>query len=681
LIETPLSVTNASFSGTSMNATEDNYTVINLWVQDDDFKVAASQKTYYNESLTINLTIEGPNTNLFSFNINGAFPSPGNNRSLHTATFTPTKTDVGDYNVTINVTDINGASDFFAFNLSINETSHAPVLDSLVNKTTAVNQTLYYDINATDAEDGNESTGNLTYSYNFISGIDFINNNQTIFNTTSGILNITFNDSQSGAYRLNITVNDTVGSIDFDSFWIYVYASPNITFPASAEVFTLQENVTSSLNFTVNNSVGDNLTYYFYINSVLRYNLSYYGNNTNLTWAFTPNFTDETYGNYTNLTLIVYPSSENLANAINYNTTQSWNTNITHLNSPVEFSGNIGDKQGTYGTGIEINLSGYFTDIDHSDIFYNQPVSFSIKSNTTPSYITSSVSSDWILTLSSIVATSELINVTGNDSSTNATSNNFFVEFTPPVVVTTPSSGSSKTRPVSLKIIMPGPISSFKKERVVVPIKLVNNGIINLNGITLFGEISKDNVVRDDIFLYFDQFEFVSLPAGVEEETNLTIDVNTEEVGTYEITINATVDSPIYNDWGKIYLTVQEGVKIEERILFTEEFIADNPECLELQELVEEAKRLSAAGEPELARLKTEEAINACKETISQQGRSKLRDIVENNLYRYLLFGTIFSFFVGLSYYSYRRMQLRKRTFSINNLKRNEKIIKIKESI
>ncbi|MBS3094577.1 hypothetical protein J4474_02835, partial [Candidatus Pacearchaeota archaeon] len=285
------------------------------------------------------------------------------------------------------------------------------------------------------------------------------------------------------------------------TFWIYVYDAPNVTYPSSVQDFSLQENVTSNLTFTVNHSVQDNLTYELYINNSLRYNITHYGNATNLTWAFTPNFTDETNGENLNLTLVVYATNSNLENQTEINSTIIWDINISHSNAPVNFSGYIGDKQTNYDQDIEINLSSYFSDIDNSDDNYNQTINFTVASNSSPSYITSSVSSDWTLTLSSLIAVTEILTITANDSSTTSSSNAFEVEFTTPstTTVTTPSSGGGgggATIPVSLKIIMPEPVSAYQKDKIILPLTLYNNGKKSLSGISLSSVIVKNNELR-----------------------------------------------------------------------------------------------------------------------------------------------------------------------------------------
>lgn len=675
-IETPLSVnTNASVDvNSNVIAQEDNYTKIVLWVQDEDILIDSSKRDYYNETLSINVTIEGNNTNLFVFTKTDDFPTSDHpNRTEYDATFTPNKTDVGDYNITINVTDASNSSDILEFNLTINGFNDAPILSELVNQTTAVNRSFYYDINASDEEDGNDSQGNLFFTYNFTFGQDVFNT--TTFNSTSGEINITFNSSQGGRYKINITVNDSSNVMDSQEFWIYVYDAPNTTYPSLGYNFSLQENVTSNLTFRGNHSVQDNLTYLFYLNNSLKYNLTYYGNDTNLTWQFTPNMTDETYGLYQNLTIVIYATTSLLDNSTDLNHTINFNVNITHTNSPVAFRGYIGDTQANYDQTIEINLSEYFSDYDHTDENYNQTINFTVTSGSTPSYISSSVSSDWILTLSSLpIAVTEILNITANDSSTNVTSNDFEVQFTTPTTtIVTSGGGGGATIPISLKIIIPDPVSAYKRDRIVLPITLYNDGGKTLSDIDLTGIIVKDNLIRDDITISFDKSHFSALNTGEKQDVVMTIDVNTEGNGTFEITINATVKSPKYNDWGKLYLTIKEGSDVLEKLLFTEEFLQENPECIELEELLDEAREFFRQGDFVNTVLKIQEAINGCKNAISQQARVKRKEKEENKLYRYLLIATIAIFFAGVGYYSYQRIRL-KRSSGEYLIKQEKKI-------
>jgi len=684
---TPSTIT----EGIQVNVTEDNYTTLTLWVQDEDIKVPLGQKSFYNESFTINLTIEGNNINLFNFSKTSDFPTSGAlNRTEYEAIFTPNKTDVGDYNITINITDESNSSTSLSFNLTILELEHNPILDDLINQTTKINQSFYYNINATDEEDGADSEGSLTFSYDFLSGRDFINNNESIFNTTFGILNITFNSSQGGRYHMNITVNDSGGSEDSDDFWINVYDVPVIGFPSSNYNFSLTENITSNLTFQANHSVQDNLTYLFYIDSInyiitdtgnttygnftygnlsLRKNQVYYGNMTNLTWSFAPNFTDEGYGLNKNITLIVFNSLYPELNA-----SQNWNLNISHTNAPITFETNIGKQSRDYNTDITINLAGYFNDYDFLDSYINQTFNFSISSDTSPSYIApyATVSSDWVLTLSApLRAINEflIINATDLDdnnlSLTSALSNAFEVEFTTPSTTLTPvptSGGGSSPVPYAFKLIVPGQISAFAYEKIEIPIRLENKGKKAFNFIDLHSSAFKDGDIFNQLDTSFDNDYFPVLRVGKSENITLTLFFKTDEAGTYEVLLNATSKSPKYNDWAKIYIDLQviNDSKVEEILLFTEEFIVQNPECLELTELLDEAKSLFEKGKNYESIAKSEEIVGLCKEFVSQTSLPSYSQSRGEKVRDYVSITVLGSFLFGIIYYYISRRRIKK---------------------
>jgi len=678
-------------SGGSVNVTEDNSTVFYLYVDDNDFKIPTAQKSFYNENLSFVLTIEGINTSLFNFSVHDEWPLPDSNRTMFSASFTPGKADLGEYNVTVNFTDLGGNYSVFTFNLTIYEIEHDPVLSSFTNYSTAVNRTFYYDINVTDTEDGNDTSGslntNFTFSYTNLSGDDIFS---SYFNTTTGIFNFTFNDSHEGKYHLNVSVNDSGNLSDYGDFWIYVYGPPELFSPSAGYTFNLTENVLSVLNFTFNHSVADNLTYLFYIDSmsydgsnfnygnlVLRRNVSLVGDGTSVNWSFTPNLTDETYGGLKNLTLIVYPSSSDLVNTTLVNTTTNFKLNISHNNSVVSFTDNIDDAGPTsYNDDITIDLTEHFSDDDYDDSYYDESITFMLTSNT--SDITSSVSSNWLLTLSASTAVIGEIYIVASDGDSNVTSNNFTITFVAPTTSTSieSSSGGSSTKkvPVSLKILMPDPVSAYKKDRIELPLTLHNTGSQTLYGINLSGFVAFDGVFASDVKVSFSETYFKLLTPGSKENLTMIIDVDTEREGTFEITVYANVTSPDYNDWGKMYLTTKEGEDVIEKLLFTEEFIIENPECLELKEIVDEAKKLYDAGETTLAVQKADEAVSACKELIEQAGEGREKSVVEDLLYRYLIFATLGVFVIGIAFYSYKRIMLKRKRSSflqqdINNKK------------
>jgi hypothetical protein len=678
-IEDPLqqsNVINASVgSGSNIICDEDNYTLISFWVQDDDFKI--TQKSFYDEFLRININITGPNITLLNFSKDPAFPTSGSNRSRYEAVFKPKKSDVGTYNVLINITDSGGASDILLFNLTVSPIEHNPSLTNISNLTSAINRTFYYRINATDEENGNSTIPgnyNFTFSYSFTEGNNLFNS--TIFNSTTGEINITFNSSQGGKYKINIVVNDSGNRQDSEDFWIYVYDVPNIIFPLAGYSYNLTENLTANLTFSANNSIGDNLTYQIYIfgsNSTfdLRYNISYYCN-TNLTWNFAPNFSDESYGVNKNMILVVFNSL-----FPDVNTSRTLALNISHSNSPVVFSGNLGDYQSDYDNHILINLSSIFSDIDNWDSYYNQSLSFNISSNASPSYIIWSVSG-FTLNLSSLIEVTELLSISARDLDNNntpltyATSNNFRVQFTTPsqVSVPAPSSGGTATIPVAFKIIAPNRLSVYAYQKIDIPLKLSNKGKKSFNYLNISSSAFKDGNAASKVRTSLDKSFFASLDSGDEKNMTLTVYFDTNISGDYEIFVNATSKTPKYNDWAKIQVSLQKTNEsdVDERLVFTEELIAENPECIELKELLDEAKEDYKRGDVETAMLKSEKIIAECRDSVSQTSLPSLKLSPPFTVNEYAIIASLIAIFVGISYYSIKRTIFNKKLGISSNL-------------
>jgi hypothetical protein len=677
---TPTDVKNASLDGQNINCTEDNYTTIWIWTEDDDFRIPEEFQNFYNESHVFDLIIEGPNTALFNFSADPAFPI--GNSSKFNAYFTPRKADVGYYNITINVSDEGNFSYSVSFNLSVEEISHGPEMMNLTNQTGTINENLYYRINATDIEDGNSTTPgnyNFTFSYSMNQGADIFSSS---FNQTTGEFNITFSSNQEGVYHLNITVNDSGGLEDKDNFWIYVYGSPSINYPEEGYEYSLLENITSQLVFMVNDSVGNNLTYEIYIENsnqtnTLRYNLSYYGNNTNFTWQFTPNFTDETYGQKRNLTLLVYP-----AGLPALNDSRTWNITINHTNAPVEFIDNIDDNEDgvVYTEDYTVNLSAHFSDADYFDFNYNQTINFTVWSNESVNGSSSAISwsvSGFTLTLSASSAVTESLTVNASDMEnssaiTNATSNSFLVKFITPPKQPTPQpvtgggggSSGETPKPISLKLIFPDRIEVGRVDRIELPITVKNTGSMGLSEIDLNSSFKKNNMTIEGIDMKFTESSFTYLGPGQETNTTLTIVTNTEETGDYEIIVNGSVKDPKYSEYSILHLKITESNESEtlEKLLFTEEFIAENPECIEIKEIVNDAWEFYDKGQYENSLSKAREAIDSCRYAISQPAMPREKEsFIKDLLYKYT--SIAFLVLIGLMtiYYLYHRAKIKRK--------------------
>ncbi|MDO8460662.1 MAG: hypothetical protein Q7S74_06120 [Nanoarchaeota archaeon] len=672
VIRRPLSADNLTVNSTNsnMNTSEDSATEIQIYIEDEDLRIPVSQRGFYNENINITVNISGKNTQLFTFD-GGQFAL--GNATLFKAAFTPNKSSVGNYNITINITDASNRTDEIKFNLTISAIEHTPVLSKITNNTlSSILEPFYVDFNVTDIEDGSEPPVNSNFTY-LITNLTTSGNFLTI-NSTTGVINFTLNKTYAGKWIFNVTVNDTSGLKDYQVFNLTVYDYPVIILPSLNTNLSLKENVSSQLNFTVNHTVQDTLNYTLYIRGESRNITLGNGNATPFLWFFTPNFTEEiTCTGYVSLTL-------NVSNAKLSNST-TWNLTINRTNYPISFTSQIGgsDKLLSGGSSLQATLSNYFQDFDASDSCTNQTVIFNYTSFTNTTTISASLT-NWINastpTITFSTSTSDRANysITAyeyNESNSsqllsNVSSNNFTVDLTVSTTTSTTGGGGggggqSQIKPISLKIIVPAPVTSRVKDKLILPVSVVNDGEVDLNQIVLDSIITKNGIIRKDIIATFDRSFITKLPKGTTENLTLIIDVNAKEIGLYEITLNATVKDPSYHDWGKLYIDIREEEGISERIKFTEELVVGNPECTEIKEIVDEAKILFAKGDIESTKKKLDEAVKACAEAIAQPSilRSPLR--LQNNAFSYAAIGSLAAIVLGIAYYIYKRRRFKSQ--------------------
>src|SRR3989338_8910287 len=688
---------NVTLNGLRINTTEDTPARIYLLVDDEDLKIL--QKAYYNESLSITTTVVKNDSlsNLFTFT-SYQYPYISNNRTQYIATFTANKSDVGNYTVTVNVTDISGLNSSLSFNLSIAEVPHPPTLYFPQSLNYSIYERFYLDVNSSDLEDGEEYLGlnntNFTYSIeNLTAGGNFlaINESTGIITNLSGASNFSLNQSQdyAGSWTFNVTVRDTTGLNSSQIFNLRVYDYPQIFSPASSYIFNLTENLTSSINFTVNHSVLDNLNYSIYIRGNIKASGVSYGNNSMVYLNITPNWTDETGDCAGSATLVLNVSNQKLSNST------SWNLNIAHVNYPIRRVKDIsvGGSINITGTSpIILYLNEYFEDIDVTDACHNQTIGFKqifISSNdSNESTITVGIN-NWTNMSTPSINFSSAVNATSfyylnvselNESnssdilnivqSTNRSNTFIITIIESSAVVEVPTTGSSSSsgssgggttevpveaNPILLKLLLPDPVSIDSQGKIILPISLINGGVIDLRELTLYSVVSINGSIAKNVSASFDRDYLAILSRDTSENFTLTVDVDTELEGLYEITVNVSVKNPEYFDWGKIYMNVKKGTSIKEKFVFISELMVSNPECSEIKELVDRAKESLDKGDFELAVGQLDEAINACRQAIAQKPNPRSRSFTEERLLNYVSLATIAFFIIGIAYYLYRR--------------------------
>ena len=661
-------VINATVDANSnINASEDNITTILLLIYDEDVKIPLEQRSFYNETFTLNLSIDGVNTTLFSFSPDTGVDYSGTNKTAYKSIFTPRKSDVGNYNITLNVTDASNSSTVLSFNLNISAIGHNPVFANISNQIAAITRAFNYNFSVYDIEDGNSSSENnynFTFLINDSEGI--LNFNSSNFNSTTGVLDITFNSSQAGIHLIYLNVTDQDGTESNTAFWLRVYDFPNVTFPSSYTYFNASENVSTNFTFSINHSVKEALNYSFYLDSVLINSSFSICNGSNLSFNFTPNFTQESYGDYSNFSLNVFNSDYP---ELNY--TGMYYFNISHTNNPLENYYAIPDTSSS--SSITFNLEDYFSDIDATDARINQTIIF----NSTLINLTSGsinvAFNNWIngsspnVTFTASTTSSGTYSITGyeyNESNSsqiirNVTSNNFSISLSVTTSTSPSGGGSSRIVQAVIKIIVAPGVVMKKKDYIEVPFKIENSGTVTLKDINLSSLLS--NGPLDNVDLSLSRSFIKELKPKDSENLSLFIITNTQTAGEYMITLSANVSSPKVSDWANFYLSIVDSDRdnAEKAVLFTEKLIAENPECLELKELVQEAKEALQIKDYEGAIKKSQEAVDACRTAMSKN--TQIKSEIEYSNYSYYFIFTLFALFLFLIYVFYKRVRFKNK--------------------
>ncbi len=668
------------FNFASEEGVRTNFTLV---IDDYDFLIPEGQKTYYNESLDIDIIFTnstGSVVDMFNFTFD-SFGISNPERASYEANFTAGVEDVGNYTVFVNVSDFSGAVVNRSWSFNITESLDAPVLDIVYNASLTIHGNLNFSLNATDDEDDFFGL-NLNYS---IAALDsgapdlVAVGAQVEFNMSS-------NQSYGGLWTYNVSVNDSDGLSDWQLFYLSVYSYANLISPSQGFSFSVSENVSSILNFTINHSVGDNLTYEFWIDNVscpfqnnsncsygnltFRESVASFGNGSSLNWSFVSSFLDESYDLEKNLTVRVYPNSSLLDSnqsdsvAVNF----SFKLNVSHTNAPMRKVADLGILQSDYNSNIEISLDEYFSDEDVTDSYYLQNVTFEKSSGDGDIFVTHS--GGWTVQIGTTLKTVHdgSFRISGSDNLTSDITELIQVKFVEPTVVSVPTSGggggsSTKLKFYSLRIIVPEDVIISDEDYIEIPFGLENTGTIDLSGIDLGSSVLYNNEFADDVKIDLGVSYLDSLKSGEKKDYTMRILADTDRSGRYKATISANISSPKFFDWGDFFIDLRRvnESEAEELLVFTEKIIADNPECLELTEVFRRAKEMFEAGNQDDAVILAEEVSAACEDAISanEQIRYRIEGFVERNFY-YISFMTLSIFFIGFIAYVYKRVRFNR---------------------
>ncbi len=244
----------------------------------------------------------------------------------------------------------------------------------------------------------------------------------------------------------------------------------------------------------------------------------------------------------------------------------------------------------------------------------------------------SEASCTWSALSSSVDESANTVNATFSNMSV------FILEestATTTVPVSTPAAavgGGTSNIPVILTIVMPGPILMGLADRVDVPVNLINEGETDLNGIKLSAVSNTEDITPE--------ISMTSIPWIKEgkKQNNITLTLTSHSTpGNYDVTVFANVSDPELNEYVKLLVTLAADLEnatdanrtlIMDKIKFIADLFKENPECLELQELIGQAEIALDNNETAKAMALMDAAINGCRDLVtSAAGHKTIREL------------------------------------------------------
>jgi hypothetical protein len=619
-------------------------------------------------------------------------------------TFRANQSIIGNYSVMVNITDTRGGMNSTIMQAVINNTNNRPSIIDITEPSgrLIIQQGSYnYGILANDSDLYIANTyENLTFNYS-VAGPNSSIVSIVKIPPEQAVLTVTPTSSQhAGSYVVTVTVTDYYGNTTTDDINFFIYnitSPPNITqvMPygtplSSGPINTSWVNVSNLGRSNTTITISENTSYVFnhstsydmsYTNS-LSYEWYYDGISAGTSYALNESFNFFSAGMH-NITLIATDDFDK-------NSTFMWIINVTNVNRPAVLINQLTNLTGVNAVNGTTTFSNYMTYYSSQAKFYDpdDDVNEDNIVDDTESTMTFNVTScpyasftfiNNSLKVQSLNIGTCSVNFTAHDSansSITANSSEIFVNvtyvsnetITEEVPTTTSGGGGGGTRTVTipipeevekpkpLEIITPKLVTIYKNATVTIPIIINNTWNDTLEGVTITADTNATNVS-----IYLDKTYFPRLFKDQNEEATLTIS-NYKSEGHYEIQVRAKVIDPEFTDTATIYVnsadTKSEGEDLETMISFARDLLSSNPECQELTELLNEAKKELAMNNYEGTAKLVDNVINGCKYLVSSSSQVEkpsqqvFKRFVWKSIYtQYAIIGTFALLFIVALYY------------------------------
>jgi hypothetical protein len=191
-------------------------------------------------------------------------------------------------------------------------------------------------------------------------------------------------------------------------------------------------------------------------------------------------------------------------------------------------------------------------------------------------------------------------------------------------------------KPVPVKIIAPGVVNTYANKTISIPIILQNTWKEDIMGIGLSGiALNASFANEQNITITFSRPYINILPMGAKAESVLEIS-NYRKEGPFEVTIYARVTEPEFTDSTNILISSLEqtsrGEEVKSKVTFAKDMLSQNPECRELNDLLDRAEATMLSGDYEEAMKLVDGVINGCKYLMqNEQSRRETPSIIQKS--------------------------------------------------
>ncbi|MBW2983311.1 hypothetical protein KY327_03325 [Candidatus Woesearchaeota archaeon] len=609
---------------------------------------------------------------VFSSNNTDVFDIQDYNETAWELSYTPTNAQVGSYAVNVTVEDRYGFTDVEVFNLTINNTNDAPSFDPVDLGTVVVDYPVNKVVDVMD-EDVDIGLDNLSYDWEFLKDDDGLNDTFSFIEERNSSFTIGFTPDTShvGTYWVNLSVTDIGNLTHWEnvSFEVLAKTSPpeveevmpywNATanrtelgvfgnaslFSDRTVAVNVSENMTVTFDALVTNDTAianNSLTYEWFVDGQTDTTLQGVNPGSNSSLDISYGFFDS--GDHE---VAVRAIDERYAS-----TNWTWDVTVTDVNRPPELRNDVDNVTLNTSTTISHYMSYRYNHSTRLQLFYDpddDPDGDGERGEDTGegTSLTYSVAPGYACTIASLSFSGDDLGLTPEEEGTciikfRATdpagefvdSNNVWITVTSVQVeeVETPvSSGGGATRPrpipypfeepvespYPIELITPEEVFTYVNESVEVPLQLANTWNESLTDVTLNATTANSS---DDINFSFSKSHFPTMATGENHSVTLTIDGYRQE-GPLSVVVSANVEDPEYVDSATIMINAMEqkqsGDDVESKVTFARDLLNENPECQELNELLNEAEKKRQAQQYEEAIKLINGAVDGCKYLIN----------------------------------------------------------------